>query len=118
MTIPVRVSDKDLLDLFELVTAHRDEDPGDGLPLSMRQAGFTGVEVRWHELPVSFEGGPAHLLRTLAATAVASDVAALDEAGRRALAAAIEKTAAPLVKDGAVRSEAAARLVIATAGVR
>jgi hypothetical protein len=29
MTIPVRVSDKDLLNLFELVTAHRDEDPGD-----------------------------------------------------------------------------------------
>jgi len=35
MTIPVRVSDKDLLDLFELVTAYRDEDPGDGLPLPM-----------------------------------------------------------------------------------
>jgi len=35
MTTQVRVSDKDLLDLFELVTAHRDEDPGDGLPLSM-----------------------------------------------------------------------------------
>lgn len=32
---PVRVSDRDLLALYELVTAHRDEDPGDGLPQSM-----------------------------------------------------------------------------------
>ena len=62
-----------------------------------------------------FEGGPGHLLRTLAATAVAADVAALDEAGRHALAAAVEKAAAPLVEDGMVRSEAAAHLVIAAA---
>jgi len=60
-------------------------------------------------------GWPGHLLRTLAATAVAADVAALDEAGRHALAAAVEKAAAPLVEDGMVRSEAAAHLVIAAA---
>jgi SAM-dependent methyltransferase len=87
----------------------------DDVAAMVRQAGFTGVEVSRHELPVSFEGGPEHLLRTLAATAVAADVAALDDAGRRALATVVEKTAAPLVEDDAVRSEMAARLVIATA---
>jgi len=81
----------------------------------VRQAGFADIETHLPRLPVVFEGGPEHLLRTLAATAVAADVAALGEAGRRALAAAIEKTAAPLVEDGAVRSETAAQLVIATA---
>ena len=87
----------------------------DDVAAMVRQAGFTEAEAHLSRLPVVFGGGPGHLLRTLAATAIAADVAALDEAGRRALTAAIEKTAAPLVEDGAVRSEAAAQLVIATA---
>jgi len=87
----------------------------DDVAVMVRQAGFAEAEAHLRRLPVVFEGGPGHLLRTLAATALAADVAALDEAGRRALTAAIEKTAAPLVEDGAVRSEAAAQLVIATA---
>lgn len=46
---------------------------------------------------------------------VAADVAALDDAGRRELAAAVEKAAAALVDSGAVRSETSAHLVTATA---
>jgi SAM-dependent methyltransferase len=87
----------------------------DDVAAMVRQAGFAEAEAHLRRLPVVFEGGPGHLLRTLAATAVAADVAALGEAGRRALTAAIEKTAAPLVEDGMVRSEAAAHLVIAAA---
>ena len=87
----------------------------DDVAAMVRQAGFAEAEAHLRRLPVVFEGGPGHLLRTLAATAVAADVAALDEAGRHALAAAAEKAAAPLVEDGMVRSEAAAYLVIAAA---
>jgi hypothetical protein len=35
MTIPVTVSERDLVALLGIVTDHRGADPGDGLPLSM-----------------------------------------------------------------------------------
>ena len=35
MTIPVTVSEHDLLGLLSIVSDHRADDPGDGLPLSL-----------------------------------------------------------------------------------
>jgi hypothetical protein len=81
----------------------------------VKQAGFTVLRASRHQLPVTFDGGPGLLLQTLAASAVAADVAALDNVTKRALAAAVEEAAAPLMEDGAICSEMAARLVIASA---
>jgi ubiquinone/menaquinone biosynthesis C-methylase UbiE len=77
------------------------------------QAGFTDVRASRHRLPAVFDGGPAQLLRTLATSAVAADVAALGDAGQRALLAALEEEVAPLMAGGAVRSQTTAQLVIA-----
>ena len=86
---------------------------GDGLAAEVERAGFTAARASRHQLPVTFDG-PQQLLQTLATTGIAAAVAALDDARQRALTAAIEETAAPLVHDGAIRSETAAQLVTAT----
>lgn len=77
-------------------------------------AGFTGVAVRHRCRTVTFEGGPGRLLRTLAVTAVGPVVAQLDADGQQRLAAAVEAELAPLVERGAVRTETAALVVVAT----
>ncbi len=82
------------------------------------QAGFSRVRTLWRQLTTVFDGGPRQLLQTLAATAVAAKVAALDLAGRRALLAALEDFVAPLTHDGAICSHTTAHLVIATADLR
>jgi ubiquinone/menaquinone biosynthesis C-methylase UbiE len=76
------------------------------------QAGFAGVYSARHRLPLVFDGGPKQLLQTLAATALAADVAALGEAGQHALLHALEDAVAPLMQDGEIRSHAAAQLTI------
>jgi SAM-dependent methyltransferase len=88
---------------------------GTGLVAEIEGAGFTAARTSHHRLPVTFDGGPGQLLQTLATTGVAAAVAALSDAGKRALAAAAEEAAAPLMQDGAIRSEATARLVTAAA---
>jgi SAM-dependent methyltransferase len=87
---------------------------GNGIAAEIERAGFTAVRASRHQLPITFDGGPRQLLQTLAASGVAAAVTALGDAGQRALAAAIEETAAPLMHDGAIRSETAAQLVTAT----
>jgi hypothetical protein len=87
---------------------------GNGIAAEIQRAGFTAVRASRHQLPITFDGGPRQLLQTLAASGVAAAVTALGDAGQRALAAAIEETAAPLMHDGAIRSETAAQLVTAT----
>jgi len=101
----------------QIAAAYRDGPWGlarNGLAAEIERAGFTAVGASRHQLPVTFEGGPRQLLQTLAATGVATAVAALGDDGQRALAAAIEEAAAPLMQDGAIRSETAAQLVTAT----
>jgi len=88
--------------------------PDNGIAAEIERAGFTAVRASRHQLPITFDGDPRQLLQTLAASGVAATVAALGDAGQRALAAAIEETAAPLMHDGAIRSETAAQLVTAT----
>jgi SAM-dependent methyltransferase len=76
--------------------------------------GFTKVRVERRTLPIVFEGGTAQLVATLPSASVAAQVAALDEEGRNDLLAATTDALAPLLHDGAVRSEMAAHVVRAT----
>lgn len=69
---------------------------------ALSAAGFAGVEVRRDEITVGFDDAD-HLVRTLGAAPVGAKVHALDGDGRRALRDAIEKAAAPLVDNGAIR---------------
>jgi SAM-dependent methyltransferase len=104
----------------QIAAAYRDGPWGlarNGLAAEIERAGFTAARTSHHRLPVTFDGGPGHLLQTLAATGVATAVAALGDTGKRALAAAVEEAAAPLMQDGAIRSETAAQLVTATAAI-
>jgi SAM-dependent methyltransferase len=77
-------------------------------------AGFTNVRVERRTLPIVFEGGPAQLVATLPTASVSPQVAALDKKGRDDLLAATTKALAPLLHNGAVRSEMAAHVVRAT----
>ena len=76
-------------------------------------AEFDDVTVSRWALPVVFEGGAAQLAATLPAASVGPQVAALDAEGRAALVAAAEATLEPLVRDGALHSEAATHIVVA-----
>jgi hypothetical protein len=78
------------------------------------EAGFTNVRIERRTLPIVFRGGPAQLVATLPTASVARQVAALDQQGRDDLLAAATKTLAPLLHDGAVRSEMAAHVVRAS----
>ena len=67
----------------------------DELAALLDTAGFTDVTVTRHELPLEFEGGAAQLVETLPVSAIAQDVAALDEAGHQRLVDAVARAAAP-----------------------
>ncbi len=77
-------------------------------------AGFTDVRVTRHARPVEFEGGPPQLVATLSAASIGPQVVALDEQGRADLLAAAEAAMAPFRDNGAVRSEAATHIALAT----
>jgi ubiquinone/menaquinone biosynthesis C-methylase UbiE len=67
-------------------------------------------------LPMTVAGGVAAALSTLAAAAVAPDVAGLDDDGRRLLRACADRNLAPLLDGDILRSEAETNLVVAVAG--
>ncbi len=75
--------------------------------------GFSNVEVRRHELPIVFEGGPGQLLLTLRAASVAATLAQLSEADQSALAAAVERASRQITVDGIVRSHTASHVLTA-----
>jgi SAM-dependent methyltransferase len=88
---------------------------GDELARLFGDAGFSGVRVSRHSLPVVFDGGAAQLLGTLPAASVAPQVAALDAQGRADLLAAAEEALKPLRRDdGGVYSELATHIVLAS----
>ena len=89
------------------------DDP-DELSRLFKGAGFANVQVERRTLPIVFKGGPTQLVATLPTASVAPQVASLDKAGRDELLAATAKALAPLMHDGAVRSEMAAHVVHAT----
>jgi len=74
-------------------------------------AGFTDGTIRREVKPAVFEGGPCQLVATLSAANVGPQVMALDEAGRAALLAAAERSLAPFLHNGEIRSEAATHIV-------
>jgi SAM-dependent methyltransferase len=86
---------------------------GDELYRLVTDAGFVNVRVERHQLPVVFDGGPAQLLDTLAASSLANDVTALAESERQGLLRALYEAARPLLDAGAVRSRMTSHLVIA-----
>ena len=79
-----------------------------------QDGGFSDVEVRKHELPLIFEGGPSQLLLTLHAAAVAPMLAQLSEVDQLSLARAVEHATRHITVDGAVRSHAASHILTAT----
>lgn len=90
---------------------------GDGQLLRRlcQNAGFSSIQITRAELPTVFDGGPAQLFETLAASGVAAQVAALDPDGHQRLLQAVARAAAPILDHGTVRSTTAAHLVLAAA---
>jgi SAM-dependent methyltransferase len=89
-----------------------------GLPLAddlralLERAGFQDVRVADRVLPTTFEGGPAQLASTLAATGVASELAELSPPDTDRLHAAVTELSRPLMAGGVLRSQLASHLAI------
>jgi SAM-dependent methyltransferase len=79
----------------------------------LERAGFADVRVADRVLPVTFEGGPAHLAATYAAAGVAGEIEALSPQDTERLHAAVARLSQPLLAVGEVRSQMASHLVIA-----
>jgi SAM-dependent methyltransferase len=107
-------------DVFGAETAdtYRSGPWGFGDPASLsnlfEDGGFTDVKVQTRELPVVFEGGPAQLMLTLHAAAVATQVSELDESGLSRLVAAVGGATRPFTFEGAVRSFATSHILTAS----
>lgn len=82
---------------------------------AVESAGFGDVRVEERRLPLIFEGGIAQALATLAASPVATTVAALTYKERARLWEAGRRRLEPLVVEGAIHSEMVSHLVVATA---
>ena len=85
----------------------------DDLRSVIEEAGFVGVEVEARSLDVHFVGGPARFAQTLAASAVATDVASLTASSRARLAEAVERHLSPLHVDGALRAPTVSNIAVA-----
>lgn len=81
----------------------------------LRDAGLSDVEVTRHELPLIFEGGPAQLLSTLAASSLAPRIAELGDDGPARLLAALEDALGGSNDGGPLQSTAAANIAVAHA---
>jgi ubiquinone/menaquinone biosynthesis C-methylase UbiE len=77
----------------------------DELASALKGQGFQEVTVQEHTLPLVYEGGVNQVLSTLAASPVASTVAALSDAQRAELSRAGERHLRPLLRDGQVRTQ-------------
>jgi ubiquinone/menaquinone biosynthesis C-methylase UbiE len=77
-------------------------------------AGFHEVTIEEVTMAVHFVGGPAQMERSLAASAVMSDIASAAPAARRAFSAAIASRLEPLVGgDGLLSSETTSQIALA-----
>jgi len=81
---------------------------------ALADVGFQDVAVDERRLPLTFEGGIAQALAALAASPVATAVAALSDKERAALWEAGRRRLESLVVDGAIRTELVSHLVVAT----
>ena len=85
---------------------------------TVQAAGFHEVRVRRVTLPLIFEGGIAQATRALAATPLASSLAALPAEKRLRLNAAVDARLAPLLEDGKVSANMISNIAIAHVKVR
>ncbi|MEA2636311.1 MAG: hypothetical protein QOJ33_1195 [Chloroflexota bacterium] len=75
--------------------------------------GFTGVSVIELHHPLTYEGGVAQVIATLAASPIAGTIAGLDASTAARLRSAAARHLAPLVADGRVRTEMVSNLLTA-----
>jgi ubiquinone/menaquinone biosynthesis C-methylase UbiE len=80
---------------------------------AFRDQGFAGVTVGEVRHPLTFEGGIAQVISTLAASPVATTVAQLDAETRARLWSAAERRLQPLVVESQVRTQMVSNLVTA-----
>jgi SAM-dependent methyltransferase len=80
---------------------------------AFRDQGLAGVSVAEVRHPLTFEGGIAQVISTLAASPVATTVAQLDAETRARLWSAAQRRLTPLVVDGQVRTQMVSNLVTA-----
>lgn len=85
---------------------------GDVAAQHARDAGFADVRLETVTLPVVLQGGADALVATLAASGIAADVAALDDATRRALQADVERRVAGLARDGRLHATLTASVLV------
>jgi ubiquinone/menaquinone biosynthesis C-methylase UbiE len=83
---------------------------------AFRNEGFAAVSVAEMRHPLTFEGGIAQVISTLAASPIATTVAGLDAEARAQLWSAAERRLMPLVVDGQVRTQMVSNLVTARKG--
>jgi SAM-dependent methyltransferase len=87
----------------------------DDLVALITSSGVRVEDAEHVQLPMTVVGGVDAALSTLAAAAVADDVAALDDTGRARLRACADRNLGPLLDGDTLRSEAETNLVIAVA---
>jgi hypothetical protein len=80
----------------------------------LKAAGFADVQVSARRLPVSFPGGSAQLIRTIALTPAAAEVAALSPERRAALISAAQQRLAPMVTNGVLSFDTVSNIGLAT----
>jgi SAM-dependent methyltransferase len=76
--------------------------------------GFTGASVTELRHPLTYEGGIAQAIATLAASPIAGTIAGLDAGTGSRLRTAAARHLAPLVADGQVRTQMVSNLLTAT----
>jgi len=85
----------------------------DALKAAFTDHGFTGVSIEQVRHPLTYEGGVAQVISTLAASPIAGAIAGLDRDTTARLWSAAERHFEPLVVDGQVRTEMVSNLLTA-----
>ena len=85
----------------------------DDLRAVVEEAGFSSVHAAARTVDAEFAGGPTGFARSLAASPVGPDVAALTALGRARLAEAAERYLGPLTVDGVLRGPTVSNIVVA-----
>ena len=86
----------------------------EALKVGFTDQGFTGVSITELRHPLTYEGGITQVIATLAASPIASTIAALDAETATRLRSTAARHLAPLVDDGQVRTQMVSNLVSAT----
>jgi ubiquinone/menaquinone biosynthesis C-methylase UbiE len=89
----------------------------DNLQSAFTDLGFDAVSVAPVRHALTFEGGVAQVIATLAASPIAATIAALDSATAARLRSAAARHLAPLLVDGQVRTEMVSNFLTATKGL-